>query len=263
MQTPIDVSAYCERIGYQGPLTPTAGVLNDLQRHHLEHVPFENLDIHLGRPIRLELAALFDKIVVRRRGGFCYELNGLFAALLQALGFAVTYLSASDAHEDGSYGPDFDHLALLVHCPQDDPAIPWLVDVGWGDTFRSPLRLDMPGEQPQDGRVYWIETSPDGLGRLLWQRDSDGLVERQYRFTLQPRRFEAFAPMCVYHQTSPESPFTQRRLCTRATPEGRLTLGEEKLVITAHGQRQETPVVSEEVRRQMLRHHFGIDLAQG
>src|SRR5437762_14222540 len=99
------VGAYLQRINYRGSPEPNAQTLRELHRAHMLTVPFENLDIHLGRPITLGQAALFDKIVTRRRGGFCYELNGLFAALLRALGFDVTMLSARVARADGSFGP--------------------------------------------------------------------------------------------------------------------------------------------------------------
>src|SRR5260221_12505984 len=113
----MDVAAYLERIGYTGPLAPNAGALRALHVAHLYTVPFENLDIGLGRPLSLELPALFDKIVTRRRGGFCYELNGLFAWLLQSLGYGVTPLSARTKSPDGSFGPEFGPLALRVVCP--------------------------------------------------------------------------------------------------------------------------------------------------
>src|SRR5919199_4974405 len=110
----MDIQAYLERINYHGPLDPSAETLRELHVAHLLAVPFENLNIGMGWPIVLDESALFDKIVVQRRGGFCYELNGLFAALLRALGFHVTMLSAAVARRDGSFGPDFDHMALLV-----------------------------------------------------------------------------------------------------------------------------------------------------
>src|SRR5215213_9188134 len=113
----MDVQAYLRRINYRGEFAPTAAALRELHRAHLLAVPFENLDIHLGRPIVLEQQALFDKIVTRWRGGFCYELNGLFALLLRDLGFNVTLLAAGVARADGSFGPEFDHLTLLVTSP--------------------------------------------------------------------------------------------------------------------------------------------------
>src|SRR4051812_2868960 len=113
----MDVQAYLRRINYRGELAPTAATLRELHRAHLLAVPFENLDIHLGRPILLDEQALFDKIVAHRRGGFCYELNGLFALLLRDLGFEVTLLAAGVARADGGFGPEFDHLTLLVQSP--------------------------------------------------------------------------------------------------------------------------------------------------
>src|SRR5215213_6707253 len=135
----MDVQAYLRRINYRGELAPTVATLRELHRAHLLAVPFENLDIHLGRAILLDQDALFDKIVTRRRGGFCYELNGLFALLLRELGFEVTLLSAGVARAGGGFGPEFDHLTLLVKVPSAEamalylPSASWLADVGFGD----------------------------------------------------------------------------------------------------------------------------------
>src|SRR5512147_1356301 len=136
----MDVQAYLRRIDYRGELDPTAATLHALHRAHLLSVPFENLDIHLSRPIVLDQDALFDKIVTRRRGGFCYELNGLFALLLEQLGYKVTRLAARVVGTDDSLGPQFDHLTLQVQCP-DESHSPWLADVGFGDSFLEPLRF--------------------------------------------------------------------------------------------------------------------------
>ena len=106
----MDVDAYLRRIGYCGSPRPTIGTLRALHVAHLATVPFENLSIHLGEPIVLDVEALFEKIVTRRRGGFCYELNGLFGAMLQALGFDATMLSAVVIGASGEFGPEFDHM---------------------------------------------------------------------------------------------------------------------------------------------------------
>src|SRR5215213_4881753 len=166
----MDVQAYLRRINYRGELAPTAATLRELHRAHLLAVPFENLDIHLGRPIILDQEALFDKIVTRRRGGFCYELNGVFALLLRELGFDVTLLAAGVARANGSFGPEFDHLTLLVKSPSTDPTTRnlqstiynlqsemWLADVGFGDSFRAPLCFVEGVEQEQDGRAYRLD----------------------------------------------------------------------------------------------------------
>jgi N-hydroxyarylamine O-acetyltransferase len=235
-------------------------------------VPFENLDIHLGRPIVLDQDALFDKIVTRRRGGFCYELNGLFALLLRALGFKVTLLAAGVARADGGFGPEFDHLTLLVESPlsvvsdqlHQSPTsnlqpVGWLVDVGFGDSFRAPLRFVEGAEQEQDGRAYRLDR--DGEHYMLMQRDGE-IWKPQYRFTLQPHAWADYADMCRYHQTSPESSFTRKRVCTLATPAGRITLTEHTLITTTHGQRTEQALPDEPSFHAALREHFGVDLAR-
>jgi N-hydroxyarylamine O-acetyltransferase len=251
----LNVEAYLERINYRGPLALTAETLRGLQVAHLLAVPFENLSIHAGEPIVLEDEALFSKIVERRRGGFCYEVNGLFAALLRALGFDVSMLSAGVANAEGVFGPDFDHMTLLVGLEQR-----WLVDVGFGDSFLEPLLLDERGEQAQHNRAYRILR--DDTHSILMQREGAGEWKAQYRFTLQPHAYADYAEMCRYHQTSPLSHFTQRRICSRAIPEGRVTLSEMRWIKTSGaGERQERTLQSREDYASILREHFGIVMA--
>lgn len=247
--------AYLNRIGYHGDLAPTAATLAALHVAHLRAVPFENLDIGLGRPIRLDRPSLYDKIVTRRRGGFCYELNGLFAWLLEDLGYIVDRLAAGVARQDRDFGPAFDHLTLRVRCPGD--SMPWLADVGFGDSFLAPLRLDTADEQPDGGRAYRIDT--DSAACALWQRDFDNAWSPQYRFDLTPHALAEYEPTCLYHQTSPQSGFTQKRTCTLATADGRVTLAEGRLITTRGGEREERPVAEEE-RDAVLRDVFGVDL---
>ena len=250
----MDITAYLKRINYRGPLAPTAETLRQLQVAHLLSVPFENLSIHSGESIILEDEALFKKIVVRRRGGFCYELNGLFAALLRALGFDVVMLSAGVANEEGEFGPEFDHMVLLVTLAER-----WLVDVGFGDSFREPLLLDKRAEQVQSERAYRIDVADDDR-LIVMQRESNGKWGAQYRFSLEPHTYADYAQMCRYHQTSPKSPFTQRRICSRATPEGRVTLSQLQLITTMGGERHERELADEREYAELLRECFGIVL---
>lgn len=246
-----DVGAYLKRIEYSGPTRPTIATLRALHQAHLLTVPFENLDIHLGRPIVLDPAALFRKIVQQRRGGFCYELNGLFAILLTELGFKVRLLSARVARESGDFGPEFDHLVLLVQLSER-----WLADVGFGDHFRSPPRLDERREQVDGRRAYRLTRGRGGL--TLWEREGRGAWDAQYVFTLRARRFADFAAICRYHQTSPESSFTRKRICSRATPGGRVTLSDMRLIITENGVRRETLLSTTAEYMAALDAHFGI-----
>ncbi|HEX5691268.1 MAG TPA: arylamine N-acetyltransferase [Roseiflexaceae bacterium] len=252
----IDLHAYFDRIDYHGVVEPTGAVLCALHRAHLLAVPFENLSIGWGQPIVLEPNALFDKIVHQRRGGFCYELNGVFAELLRAIGFEVTLPSAGVARADGGFGPDFDHLALLIQEPKAPQA--WLVDVGFGDSFREPLRFVEGQEHHEGERAYRVVRT--GEHHVLEQRDGDGEWQSQYRFTLQPRQFAEFADMCHFHQTSPESSFTRRRVCTRATPEGRITLSDMRLITTRGGERTEELLPDERAVERALHDYFGIEL---
>lgn len=248
----MNIKAYLERINYHGSLTPTAETLRDLQVAHLLAVPFENLSIHARQPIVLEDEALFTKIVENRRGGFCYEANGLFAALLRALGFDVWMLSAGVANEEGGFGPDFDHMTLMVTLEQR-----WLVDVGFGDSFLEPLLLDERSDQVQGSRAYRIV--PDGTHLILMQRDGDNEWKAQYRFTLQLHEYADYVEMCRYHQTSPQSHFTKARICSRATEEGRITLSEMRFITTSKsGGRQERTLTSEAEYAAILSEQFGI-----
>jgi N-hydroxyarylamine O-acetyltransferase len=249
---PADRVAYLARIGFGGATDPSPAVLADLQLAHLLAVPFENLSIHTGETIRLRPDWLFDKVVRRRRGGFCYELNGLFAELLAGLGFAVERLAARVLSDDGRLGIPFDHLCLRVTAGGQA----WLVDVGFGDSFVVPLVLDDPREQGDGRRRYRIEH--DGDERILW----DGAT-RSYRFGLTPFALGDFEPGRHYHTTSPESHFTTRRMISLLTPDGRVTLRDDRLIVTTGDAKREEPVADAGEWRRLAAERFGIDLGLG
>jgi N-hydroxyarylamine O-acetyltransferase len=252
----MDVNAYLERINYRGPLAPTAETLRRLHVAHLLTVPFENLSIHASEPVVLEDGALFDKVVARRRGGFCYELNGLFAALLRSLGFHVEMLSAAVAKRDGGFGPEFDHMALLVTLEER-----WLADVGFGDSFVEPLLLDERAEQAQGARAYRIDE--DGSRLVMLRRDDGGAWEPQYRFGLEPHTFADYAEMSRFHQTSPESHFTKGRVCSRLTDGGRVTLSGTRLITSSGGEKVERELGTDGEYAVALLEHFGISMRGG
>jgi N-hydroxyarylamine O-acetyltransferase len=249
--TAVDPEAYLLRLGDRGPREPNPDTLTRLHRAHLRAVPFENLDICLGVPIRLELPALYDKIVARGRGGFCYELNGLFGWLLGTLGFRLELLSAR-VFDDGRPGREFDHLLLLV-----DLGDRWIADVGFGDSFVEPLPLD-GGPVRQDGSDYRLVT--EGPDRILERRRAGAGWKPQYAFTLTPRRLADFGPMCEFQQTSPESAFTGRSVCSRATAGGRITLSNGRLIVTEGERREERAVAGVEECRALLAERFGVAL---
>ena len=245
---------YLKRIKYRGSLQLSLESLAALHKNHLLSVPFENLDIHLGRPIVPRQDAFYRKIVKQRRGGFCYELNGSFAALLIRLGFKVHMLSARVAQKTGEFSPEFDHMVLLVTLKDR-----WLVDIGFGDSFTEPKRLDYQDSQPDNGRVYRIVRRAGG--RLLSRWDEEkSLWEPQYMFTLRPRKLEEFVRRCRWQQTSPNSHFKKGRLCTKLTLYGRVTLTDRKLIVTRGQKRIERPVKRRGEFDRLLRKWFAINL---
>lgn len=249
----MDIEAYLRRINYTGPAEPTARTLRELHAAHLLAVPFENLDNHLGREIILDEDKLVAKIVDQRRGGICYELNGAFAGLLRKLGFDVAVLSAGVARPGGGFDPPFDHMTLMVKLEEG-----WLADVGFGDSFLEPLLLDSRDEQTQNGEAFRLVDAEDE--HLILERREGESWRPQYRFTVQPYELSDFAEMCRYHQTSPESPFTQRRTCSLATPGGRITVTGMRLITTVRGERYERELSGPEEFAAALHEHFGVTL---
>ena len=250
------VRAYLDRIGYNGPLAPTVETLRALHRQHMLTVPFENLDISLGREIVLDPERFVEKVVRQRRGGFCYELNGAFATLLTAVGFDVTLLSARVANAEGIASKEFDHLTLRIDLEES-----WLADVGFGDNFLEPLRPITDSEQPDPAGTFRFTQVGE-----RWRfeiRQPGGSWRLQYDFSLQPRQLFEFAGMCHYHQTSPDSHFTRNRVCSLATPNGRVTLSGMRLVTTSNGRKEETLLSTDAAWHSALRDHFGIALGQG
>jgi arylamine N-acetyltransferase len=239
------VDAYLARIGVERPARPDAAVLRDLHVRHLLAVPFENLSIHLGEDIVLDPGALVTKIVHRRRGGFCYELNGAFAALLSELGFTVELLSARVFGEDG-LGLPFDHLALRVG--------PWLADVGFGGHTHYPLRLDERGDQVDPGGVFRVTESPAG------DLDVSKNGTPVYRLETRPRELTEFEVGCWYNRTSPKSHFTRSLVCSMLTESGRVTLSGRTLIRTTEGGRDERTLGDDAEVLGAYRRWFGIEL---
>ncbi|MEU1813852.1 arylamine N-acetyltransferase [Streptomyces roseifaciens] len=241
------VDAYLSRIGVTRPSAPDLEALRELHVRHLQAVPFENLSVHLGEEVVLDPAALVAKVTAGR-GGFCYELNGAFAALLSALGYRVTLLAGRVVGPDGSFGPPFDHLALRV-----DAGEPWLVDVGFGRNSHYPLRFDERGEQPDPAGTFRIAGTEDGDLDVI----KDG--ELQYRLERRPRELADFEGGCWWHRTSPRSLFTRAVICSMLAGEGRVTISDRTLVTTGPTGRQVLALAEEEILP-AFREHFGIEL---
>ncbi|MFB4424593.1 arylamine N-acetyltransferase [Streptomyces sp. QL37] len=251
---PARADAYLERIGAIRPVRADADALRELQVRHLMTVPFENLSIHLGQDIVLEEEKLVDKIVADRRGGFCYELNGAFAALLGELGFRVTLLQARVFGDGGRLGIPYDHVALRVET--DDGTGPWLADVGFGDHALHPLELEARTEQVDPCGTFRLREAPQGDLDLL--RDGS----RQFRLDLRPRVLADFRAGSWYHRTSPDSHFSRSLICSRRTVDGRVTLRGRTLITTVRGERHETELKDDAEVLAAYRDHFGLALTR-
>ncbi|MFJ4356624.1 arylamine N-acetyltransferase [Streptomyces massasporeus] len=261
------VDAYLRRLGAEHPAWPTVDALRELHLRHLRTVPFENLSIHLGEEIVLEEKRLLDKVVGARRGGFCYELNGSFGALLAALGYDVALLAARVYGEEGRLGIPYDHLALRVRTVDGGD---WLADVGFGAHSHLPLAFGDRGEQKDPGGTFRIvEAGPDAAG----VRGGHGTVEAadldvfrdgraQYRLESRPRVLGDFVAGAWWHSTSSVSHFTRSLVCSRVTEEGgRITLSGRGLTVTAaDGTREEQELEADEEILGVYRERFGIEL---
>lgn len=263
----MDLGKYLARIGFTGPAEPSLEVMRTLHTCHLLSVPFEDLTVHSGGRVQLDLPLLYDKIVNHRRGGFCYENNSLFRWLLTELGFQVTILSGQVKNRfTGCYGPPFDHFILLVELEGRR----WLCDVGFGvPGFSVPLSLDTEDPQEQSHRVYRIRKNLE-MHFVEWQEEEnrgvDGDWKEIYKFTLKRRSKEDFTEMCQYHQTSPSSIFFCKSLCTVLRPGGRLTYIGHRLITTTFPTEENRHVVEtitelkDEEIPGVLKEKFGIAL---
>lgn len=247
----MDVTAYLERIRVARPSSADGPSLRELHRAHQVAVPFENLSIHLGERVSLTEDGLFDKIVRRRRGGFCYELNGAFAILLETLGYTVAR-AAARVYGGERLGPPFDHLVLLVTAAGGDG--PWLVDVGFGRDSTYPLLFAARDEQIDPAGRYRLADTADGDVDVL----KDG--QPQYRIEPRTRTLPDFAPTCWWQQTSPDSHFTKATICSRLDGDGRISIGGRTLIRTTAAGRSETDLETDEAVLAAYRDHFGIEL---
>lgn len=241
------MDSYLARLGVPRPEVADLAALRVLQEAHLMAVPFENLSVHLGEEIVLRPAALVAKVVDRRRGGFCYELNGAFAALLTDLGYDVT-LHSCRVWTGRRFGVPMDHMALRVQLDA-----PYLVDVGFGKFAQYPLRMDVTDPQHDPAGVF--EVLPDGPDLAV---RGDGTWE--YLLDQRPYELFDFTPLAWWHRTSPTSNFTRKLTCSIVTDTGRVTLSGRTLITTSGTERTERAIGDDAEILAVYRDTFGIAL---
>lgn len=248
----MNTKAYLSRIGIEADdLEANEEALRLLQRRHLLSVPFENLDIHWKRPIVLDTEKFYAKVVGERRGGFCYELNGLFNELLLSLWFTTRLISAR-VFNGTEHGPEFDHAAIIVTINENE----YLADVGFGDFTAEPLRYGLGVEQQDETGIFILRRFDDEHIEVAKKEDGDW--KSLYLFKDIARDLSEFAEMCDFQQYSPKSHFTKGKVCSVLTENGRKTLSDKKFIVTADGEKTETAVESEEDFDRMLEQEFGV-----
>jgi len=235
----MNVEQYLERIKYDDDTNLTLKVLSNLQKHHLLNIPFENIDIHSKTKIELDLQKIYDKIVVNKRGGFCYELNGLFGALLRNIGFKTRIISGRVYDKKNGYGNEYDHLALLIDLESKE----YLVDVGFGEFVFKPLEIDLNKIQKDERGEYHIDKYDEKYLRVNKMKGKESIP--QYLFTKNSREFYEFTEMCNYHQTSPLSHFTQRKFLGIPIENGRISIVNNKLKINRGDEIEEREIGKE------------------
>ncbi len=252
----IDIERYMARIGLRDVPNLDREGLAILQRAHLATVPFENLDVVAGVAVRTDLSWSIPKIVDRQRGGWCFELNGAFGALLDAIGFSVMYLGCAVLLD----GPNtmIDHVALEVTLDQ-----PYLVDVGFGESFVSPLELNRAGPQTDPAGVFEFIDSSQGT-TLTWH-DAEAVPVPQYRFKRVRHELGDFDAASERLRTDDTLDWSSKPFATRlvhaasgASAE-RITLQRTKKKVHGAGTNTETPVEPEDWNAE-LAELFGIEM---
>jgi N-hydroxyarylamine O-acetyltransferase len=256
--TRFDLSAYCKRIGYERRVEPDLETLRGLHEAHVRRIPFENLEIQLGRPMSLDDRELHRLIIGERRGGYCFQMNLLFAKALEVAGFPVTLLQARVWLVSAGAVPAADHLTLQVQIGSE----PWLVDAGFGGGgLRRPIPLRV-GEESLQGGWRCRLRGAGRYGTMLERLEGEKWVGL-YSFDTRPSLPVDFAHANYFLSTSPESFFVQNRVCAIATEEGETTLLNDTLRIRRGDEMREERVEEGPAYLAALREHFGIDLPSG
>jgi N-hydroxyarylamine O-acetyltransferase len=248
---PVDRIEYLKRIDYNDVIDVTDEVLTSLHKKHVFQIPFENLDVYYKRMFDLDIGNVYQKVVNDRRGGFCYELNLLFNWLLNEFGFSSRIIASRIFNEDGSLGPEFDHMSVYVKTEKE-----FLIDVGYGELFVTPIEIKS-GVQ-FDGRNYF-QIEKENHGAYIVSMSPDGLnYSKRYTFCLDSVKAEDFDAICFDKQTNPNSYFVKNVICTKPTNTGRVTIFNDKLIEKIGELRMETPIQEDENLTKCLKDKFNI-----
>ena len=253
----MELGAYLDRIGYGGPVRPDLATLRGLHRAHLLAIPYENLDVQLGRPLTPDPAAAYDKIVRQRRGGWCYEMNGLMGWALGEIGFSITRMAGGAMRELRGDFVVGNHLVLRVDLPGEPD--PWIADVGFGDGILDPFPL-RPADLTAEGHKFRLEAMDGGWWRF---HNHEFGGAKSFDFQLEPADPALLAEKCAWLQSTPESPFLLNVICQRWRGDGEILqlLGRTYRQITP-GVRNERTVASADELMAVLKDDFTLDVPE-
>ncbi len=250
----MNLHAYLDRINYSGTIDVTEETLRELHIAHTLNIPFENLDVYYGRPVSLDVPSLFSKIVINRRGGYCFEMNGLFSYVLQQTGFKVINLLARGT-VDGIQFHTKTHQVMLVECGDKR----WLADVGFGnDGIIAPLLLREYMDQKQFAHTYRLIKDPK-FGYIL-QKKRGSEYDSLYAFTLEECYPMDFIMSHHFTSTFPDSFFTKMKMVTMPTKEGRITLTDNQFKHVKNGNVSEKAIKNDGEFNIILKGYFNLDL---
>ncbi len=252
----MQLGAYLDRVNFNGAPNADLDTLKALMQAHVCAVPFENLDVQLGRPLTTSIEEAYRKIVERRRGGWCYEMNGVFGWALGEAGFGVTRIAGTVREDMSDLSKLNNHLVLAVTCPGDDTT--WLVDVGFGGSHFGPLKLE-PLTVEHEPYELALEQLPEGR----WRFTESHLESRMYYdFAAIPADESALAEKCTDLQTNPESSFVLSLVAQRRTPTTHRILRGRLITEKSRGRVEQRRLESADELVQLLSERFGLDIPE-
>lgn len=252
----MNLKGYIERIKYKGELTVNERSLRQLHKSHVSSVPFEALDVYYRKRISLDIHEIYHKVVDQKRGGYCYEVNYLFLWLLLELGFDSHLISARIIDDD-KYGPEYDHMAILVQLNED-----WLVDVGYGDLFIEPIKLIPDIEQEDKFKTYKIHKKNNDEFLLLESLKESCDYKIKYLFNTRSCSIKEFELQNEVKQNSFDSYFVKNRICTLPTEEGRKTILNDIYKVRTNNTAIEKEISTEKELCRILEIEFDISLGE-
>jgi len=255
----MNVERYLKRLGISGKIFPDIEHLQILQQRHLFKVPFENIDIYHGIPVEYSLESFYRKIVGRERGGYCYELNGLFQWMLTCLGYNAALVSALVMGKT-DFISEFEHEAIIVNVEGSK----WLVDAGFGNSSLLPIQL-IPGKIQNDGFADYRLVDDiiiDGKICMALEKRHHGIHSfvPLYYFTLERRMFDYFMIMHEYQEVVPAAYYKQNLICSLPTQNGRISIVNNRLIETKDGAKKLSAIKNTEDRLKLLRKLFGVNV---